>query len=706
MVSVTFVLLFQNTALAESPVETPRAYDRGLQHLERGETSLAIEAWRQYVERNPTGPTTRTIQAYLTLLVREKAKQDARKAIGQERSLVEGPFEDRALAVMAFEDLGATNRLATAMHVMVISDLAKVPDLQIVERVKLQALLSEMRLWESGLVEEATAIRVGRLLGAGTIVTGTVFESDRKTESYQMATSLSKTENGQQIGYQEAAGVRRDWFILQKEIVFEILKDLGISPIPSSVRQIHTENWEAYVQFATGLDLLDRGDFDAARKAFQNALTLDIGFELAREALQETPPLQLSVPEILSHAKAKKVEGEASLRPGVALLQGTPYLKMRLRYEYVDQDSSPNDAHALTVRTRVGYRTGTFFNFQALAEVENTHAFSDDYNVPLASPYGPRDPSRPNVWDPEVTHLNQLMLDYSLPFNTRVRLGRQKVILDDARFIGSVGWAQNEQTFDAVTVQSEALPNVRLFYAYFARAMNYYGSDKDMNSHVINANRSWIGNVPLLGHTWIKLAGYGYLLDFEEDKGTDTKTFGIFMEGDSHIVHRARLRYHLQYASQKDYEDSQSIDTDYYRLELGSQFSRFAVTLGYEVMTSDRGLSAFQTPLSWGYNDKNGYLGMPHTFNGWAHKFLKIPADGLEDLFLSLETTLAGIRLRMEYHDFSSERGDTRYGTETDVMAIKQLSRHFTVGLKYANYRAEGFSEDTTKAQIFGEMSF
>jgi hypothetical protein len=29
-------------------------------------------------------------------------------------------------------------------------------------------------------------------------------------------------------------------------------------------------------------------------------------------------------------------------------------------------------------------------------------------------------------------------------------LGRQRINLDDQRFVGSVGWRQNEQTFDAV----------------------------------------------------------------------------------------------------------------------------------------------------------------------------------------------------------------------------------------------------------------
>ncbi len=671
--------------------------------------------------------------------MREEARQDAKKAISQERSLVKGPFDKDTLAVMPFKDLGSTHQFGKAIQAMVISDLSNVPSLHIVERIRLQALLSEMKLGMAGLVEAGTAARVGQLVGAGVITTGTVFEDGLNTTRYQITTSLSQTESGQQIGYQEATGVRNDWFILEKEIVFEILKDLGISPIPATVRKIHTKNWESYVQFAKGLDFIDQGKFDEARRAFQTALTHDVGFDLARDALQETPSMQLSVSEILSRAKVKRVEQKASQNFTEALTQGKPSLKVRYRYEWVDQDGFSRDADASTIRTRLGYLTGTYFGFQAFIEMEDTRTlFSDKYNTPRGSPHGPKNPDRPVVFDPEFTELNQLWLDYSLPFNSRVRLGRQKIILDDARFIGNAGWAQNEQTFDAITLQNKGLSNISIFYGYLTKVNTILGGiekyphgelahseiglehhvcttchdppkvDNHMNSHIINVSKEWLEDFPFLGHTWIKLAGYGYIIKF--DKGMKPKTFGLFVEGNSQITRQAKLLYHLQYASQKDHVKRMmniKPDTEYYRLELGSQFTPFTVKAGYEKMTSsDNGMWAFQTPLAWGYNNENRYINMPHTFNGWTHKFEWIPGNGLEDLFVSLETTIDGVRLRGEYHDFSAERHGRTYGTETDLMAIKQISKLFTVGLIYVDYRAEDFSDDTKKFILFGELSF
>jgi hypothetical protein len=583
-----------------------------------------------------------------------------------------------------------------------------------VERIRLQALLSELELGRAGLVEEETAVRAGRLLGAGVIVTGTVFEDGQKTTRYQITTSLSKTETGQQIGYQEATGVRNDWFILEKEIVYEILKDIGISHIPASVKKIHTKNWEAYVLFANGLDFLDKGMFNEAKKAFQTALTLDVGFDLARDALQKTPSSQLSVSDILSNTKEKKVEHKSRQNFSEAVTQGTPRLNVRYRYEWVDQDSFSKDAHASTIRTRLGYLTGEYLGFQTFIEMEDTHTlFRDDYNTPVGSPHGPKNPDRPVVSDPEFIEINQFWLDYSLPFDTRIRLGRQKIILDDARFIGNVGWAQNEQTFDGVTLQNKGLSNIRFFYGYLTQVNTIIGDvethskmDKHMKSHIINVSLESVENIPLLGHTWLKLAGYGYFIHF--DKGIEPDTLGLFLEGNSQIINQANLLYHFQYASQKDHLAMMNIDTEteYYRIELGSHFSRFTINAGYEVMTSDNGTWAFQTPLAWGYNNENKYLNMPHRFNGWTHKFEWIPMDGLKDIFVSLEMTLAGIRMRGEYHEFSAERNSTKYGTETDVMAIKQLGKPFTIGLIYADYRADNFSDDTRKALLFGEVSF
>jgi len=130
-----------------------------------------------------------------------------------------------------------------------------------------------------------------------------------------------------------------------------------------------------------------------------------------------------------------------------------PILAARLRYEWVDQANLPNDADAVTFRIRGGAELKAG-DFSFLAEGEGTAALADHYNDTLpkngVEPY-------PTVADPENLELNRLQVAY-LHKGTGVTLGRQRIVLDNARFVGNVGWRQNEQTFDAVRGQAKIGP--------------------------------------------------------------------------------------------------------------------------------------------------------------------------------------------------------------------------------------------------------
>ncbi len=62
---------------------------------------------------------------------------------------------------------------------MLITDLARNPELQIVERERLRAVLDELALAVSGDVNPAAAARAGRILGAQYVISG-VFVIDRR----------------------------------------------------------------------------------------------------------------------------------------------------------------------------------------------------------------------------------------------------------------------------------------------------------------------------------------------------------------------------------------------------------------------------------------------------------------------------------------------------------------------------------------------
>ena len=87
------------------------------------------------------------------------------------------------MAVLPFMNRGdpAQATLSKGLTAMVISDLSKIPDLKVLERAKLQKLLDEMKLSDSGLVEQKSAIRAGRLMKAEKIMLGDYqLQTDKK----------------------------------------------------------------------------------------------------------------------------------------------------------------------------------------------------------------------------------------------------------------------------------------------------------------------------------------------------------------------------------------------------------------------------------------------------------------------------------------------------------------------------------------------
>ncbi len=145
-----------------------------------------------------------------------------------------------------------------------------------------------------------------------------------------------------------------------------------------------------------------------------------------------------------------------------ALLKGRPYIDARYRFEAVDQDEFTENAGASTLRTKIGFETKSYKGFSALLEGENVttigrQKFNDTVNGRTQFPV---------VADPEITELNQGYINYDGIFDTAFRIGRQRIRLDNQRFIGTVTFRQNEQTFDAVRITNKSLDSTTARYFY------------------------------------------------------------------------------------------------------------------------------------------------------------------------------------------------------------------------------------------------
>lgn len=364
-----------------------------------------------------------------------------------------------------------------------------------------------------------------------------------------------------------------------------------------------------------------------------------------------------------------------------------PSIDARLRYENVDQDNALKDADALTLRIRPGVTLGFGGGLSMLVEGEATLAISNNYRE---APFFPAN-GYSVVADPENIELNRAQIEYKGKAAT-VTLGRQRINIDDQRFVGSVGWRQNEQTFDAFSAEGTLGP-VTLNGTYAIAQRTIFGIDA-------GPRQAYDGDFFFLGAGVgfgpVKVKGFSYLLDFaagEPVAGASTQTYGARATAAFKLGPKVSLNLAASYATQSDFKTNLGdYSADYIAAEAGLGFSMVMVTAGYELLGSDNG-AAFQTPMA-----------TLHKFNGWADTFLTTPGAGLEDIYGGVSVklpvkALPGLSAAVVYHDFSSDAGSIDYGSEWDAQLGFKL---FNTGvlLKYADYDADGFGVDTRKIWV------
>ena len=370
-----------------------------------------------------------------------------------------------------------------------------------------------------------------------------------------------------------------------------------------------------------------------------------------------------------------------------ALETGKAYGDFRLRYEAVDQDDATDrdDATALTLRSRLGYTTGSISGFSATLEFEDSRvvAGQDEYSVPGAVV------DYDVVADPETTEVDQGFLQYKSDTVT-VKAGRQVLTLDNHRFVGHVGWRQDRQTFDALSAVVTPVENLTLTYAYLDQRNRILAENADINSkdHLFNA---------AFTTPFGKLVGYAYLLEVDQAADNALDTYGVSFNG-SADMDSLKLLYGVEYATQESEAGGNEFDADYMMVEGGVAVAGVTLKAGYEVLGSDDGDYGFSTPLA-----------TLHKFNGWADIFLGTPAEGLVDMSVSASGSVAGGKWMLAYHEFEADDASDAVddlGDELDLSYATKFGKHYNAGIKYAMYSAGDTNVDTDKLWLWVGASF
>ena len=371
-------------------------------------------------------------------------------------------------------------------------------------------------------------------------------------------------------------------------------------------------------------------------------------------------------------------------------------VNFRTRYEDVSEDVidavgdtiGEKKADAWTTRSRLSYQSGAWNGFGFTAEMDNVTEMTNDVDYRTA-PNDPNNITAAVIADPVGTEINQGFISYA-NFNNQIKYGRQRLILDNARFVGNVGWRQNEQTYDAVSFTNKSIRYTNFTYAYIKNVNRVFGEDNpglgdlNMDSHVLNANYS--------GFDAGKLIGYSYLLDVTNpsaQQGLSGDTFGARWQG----TIGEQLTYNLEYAQQQNAGVDEAYSADYMSADGTYTFSRFSIGLGYELLGSDDGAYGFATPLA-----------TLHAFNGWADKFLNTPKDGLEDKYLNAGVTFAGAQALLSYHKFDADVNGADYGDEIDFSITKKTGAVVWTA-KYAQYAMGDAATKVTDTEKFWVMA-
>ncbi len=371
-----------------------------------------------------------------------------------------------------------------------------------------------------------------------------------------------------------------------------------------------------------------------------------------------------------------------------ALTSGKTGINVRARYEGVDKDNALKDANALTARLRLNYRTGKWQGWSAFAEYDHVFHVLRDFNAG-----GGTTPAKDGVYqtvaDPKGSDLNQLYLDYAVSDDWKLRIGRQRVLLDNQRFVGGVGWRQNEQTYDAFAVSSSAISKTALTYAYVGQVRRIFGQTSaagkmNVDTHLLNAKVT-------INDSW-SVTPYFYLIDNQDAAVTSTSTFGARLAGNV-IVGEGKIGLVAELATQSDAGNNPaSYDADYSHLSaLWSMDNGLSLGLAFESLGTDSAnFQSFRTPLA-----------TLHAFQGWADMFLSTPGNGIDDFFATVKFKAGKWNLTGVYHDFSAETGSFDYGTELDVSAGTKISKNYGLLFKGAFFSTDSLSYvDTNKFWI------
>ena len=258
--------------------------------------TLAKKVYRYYTALSRYDPYYKLIKAQFNKLIQNEMEKRAQLAIKMEKNINMDQIAGNTIAVLYFlnvVDDPDWNSLSKGLAEMLITDLSQVNNLKVLERIYLQKLIEEMQLGMSGLTDESTVPRMGRLMKARNLINGAF--TIKPGQNLVITSSLFDVVSSTNVQTAEFSGDINNIFQIEKDIVFAAIDQLGIQLSDEEKKKIGkyaTRNFDALKAFSQGLDHYDMGNYASAMIDFQEAIKFDPNFMLALDMFDITNALE------------------------------------------------------------------------------------------------------------------------------------------------------------------------------------------------------------------------------------------------------------------------------------------------------------------------------------------------------------------------------------------------------------------------------
>ena len=207
-----------------------------------------------------------------------------------------GAGKIETIAVMYFDnnsvvDHDKLDALSKGLASMMIYEVKKVSQLKVVERDRINFLVDELKLQQSDLVDKSTAVRIGKLVGAHTLLMGGFMKLSKN--EFRIDARLVKVETGEIIKAEYIEGKPDEIMKLEKDLVVKVLANLDIKPTEIEKKEImkgRDASFDALYHYSRGLAYEDKKEYMAAFQQYQKALKLAPGYAEAEKKMSRLEP--------------------------------------------------------------------------------------------------------------------------------------------------------------------------------------------------------------------------------------------------------------------------------------------------------------------------------------------------------------------------------------------------------------------------------